>query len=104
MNFLQATTSKKNKAWVDSDLIRIVWDTNDDQNIIGATVTKKDTEQSRKFLPVGKGEDSLVKMFQNMEHYIGKLNVDTHARNTKRSGKKLQAKRRAVVTRGKSRR
>jgi hypothetical protein len=90
MNFLQATVSKKSKAWIDDDMIRIEFQVNETDNITGIVCTKKQEGKTKSFIPVGKDPYALVKMFQEMEQWFGKL---LHPSEMKRTVRKVLTKR-----------
>lgn len=76
MNFLDATTSKSNKAWINDEKLNITFETDDNNNIISVTATKKLEGKSKTFKRVGSKSHALVVMFQEMEQFVGKVVVD----------------------------
>jgi len=85
MNFLQATVSKKSKAWIDDENIRIAFETDEIDSIIGVTCTKKQEGKTKTFKPKGNDPNALVKMFQEMEQFVGKLIHPSEMRRTVRA-------------------
>lgn len=89
MNFIDATTSKSNKPWIDDEQIRIVFEDDESHNIISVKCTLKEKNVTKTFKPRGKDQYALVRMFQDMEKFIGKIKPTQYERVHKQQRKKL---------------